>query len=287
MKRILAQSQTGENYSSVFSSQAATPIPKIRRTRSEASYRGAYESESDFDGYESSHSISSSSSIGGNVVRGRNRKKKAPVPLPKRPRGRSVSPSMLTRRNSGDNYASGNTLTVPRLNATSAKKQLDDDKEVHAHGLLTDEELALSEEIAKLQELTSNIGRDIEEELKGIESTIDDRKKGYFEEAIRRGSYSKSTNAEDTIDLQEISTRRKDFIKKDLLSTVETDVRDSVPKARHKVRRINSDAQLDAVFRRRRQMSESPSGDEVKQNGNSVSDEMSNLVDDITNTFGK
>ena len=263
MRKILSRANDND---SVFCS---TPMPtrgrhRVSRVRSDGGYSNSYygDSESDFDGYESSHSVSSNSSVGG-TTRGRPMKKKLKVPPPVKPRGRSVSPSMLRRQDSSLNYVSDvsePTLTVPRLNQQNAKQQLEDDREVHAHGLLTDEELTLSEEIAKLQELTSNIGRDIDEELKGIEASIADRKKGFYEDQLSRNHVEK-TNAKEIIDTDEIASRRKDFVDLDHKTSVVSNIRDELPKTRHKVRRINSSAQLDAIFRRRRQISKSDTED--------------------------
>jgi len=274
MKKILAQGQ-GEDYRSVFSG-SSTPVPLIRG-RAMTDPRGYYP-DSDIDGYESSQSS------GSGIARGRPKKKK--VPPPTRPRLRSASPSMMKgmRQDSSENYVPGPTLTVPRLNVGNAKQQLDDDREVHSHGLLTDEELALSEEIAQLQALTSNIGRDIDEELNGIVSSLNDTGSAYVKDS-----------GADSIDLKEIAARRKQFIDKDLENQSDSGVQEGVPKPRHKVRRIQSATQLDAVFGGRRKMSESTE-DNQDQNNNQVnqdkeedkstSNEMANLISDINTTFG-
>ena len=287
MKKILSQAST-EDYRSVFSGRS-TPGTRSRTMTDggRPSSCGAF--DSDLDGYDSSQS-----SGGSSLSRGRTRKKKKPVPPPTKPRMRSVSPSMLSRRqDSTENYVYGPTLTVPRLSAETANKQLEDDREVHAHGLLTDEELKLSEEIAKLQELTSNIGRDIEDELKDIEASLDDDKKEYLKEILQKEKYITDNNPKESIDLEEIAARRKQFMNKDLESQTESNVRDGLPKKRHKVRRIQSATQLDAVFRRRRKMSESnledddsTSNNQNAETSNSQSNEMKDLIQDINKTYG-
>lgn len=288
MKKLL-----GQGDDSAF----GTPAPvqyRSRRTHSEGfgSHRYAG-SESDYDGYESSQSVSSNSSFGG--PRGRPRKKKLPVPPPVRPRGRSASPSMMSQRLDSAKSQANPTLTGPRLNGTNRDENIDDDREVQSHGLFTDEELKLSEEIAQLQEMTSNIGRGIDEELKGIEASLEDRKKDFLEEAVRQERFNKRQDVPDSIDVTEIASRRHSFIEKDLESSNTKDVREQRPKARHKVRRINSSAALDAVFRRRRQISESDVEDtdnedtDVNDGGRQpekATKEMTSLVKDINNTFG-
>lgn len=288
MKKLL-----GQGDDSAF----GTPAPvqyRSRRTHSEGfgSHRYAG-SESDYDGYESSQSVSSNSSFGG--PRGRPRKKKLPVPPPVRPRGRSASPSMMSQRFDSAKSQANPTLTGPRLNGTNRDENINDDREVQSHGLFTDEELKLSEEIAQLQEMTSNIGRGIDEELKGIEASLEDRKKDFLEEAVRQERFNKRQDVPDSIDVTEIASRRHSFIEKDLESSNTKDVREQRPKARHKVRRINSSAALDAVFRRRRQISESDVEDtdnedtDVNDGGRQpekATKEMTSLVKDINNTFG-
>ena len=271
MKKILLQAST-EDYRSVFSGRS-TPGARSRTMTDGGRQSSCGAFDSDLDGYDSSQS-----SGGSSLSRGRTRKKKKPVPPPTKPRMRSVSPSMLSRRqDSSENYVN---------------KQLEDDREVHAHGLLTDEELKLSEEIAKLQELTSNIGRDIEGELKDIEASLDDDKKEYLQEILQKEKYI-TDNPKESIDLEEIAARRKQFMNKDLESQTESNVRDSLPKKRHKVRRIQSATQLDAVFRRRRKMSESnledddsTSNNQNAETSNNRSNEMKDLIQDINKTYG-
>ena len=82
-------------------------------------------------------------------------------------------------------------------------------------------------------------------------------------------------------------------MKKDLESQIESNVRESLSKKRHKVRRIQSATQLDAVFRRRRKMSESNlEDDDSKSNNQNVktsnnqSNEMKDLIQDFNKTYG-
>ena len=290
MRKIVA---TGtDDYRSVFSSTAPTPQPRSR-ARSEGGAYNSFYYES--DGYESSNSISSSSSMG--VPRGRTKKKKAPVPIPKQARGRSVSPSMLNR---GPPTApkprlkssSGSTLKVPSMRSINSEP---DDRQVQSHSLFDDNDLHLASEIEDLNRLTSNLSRNIDEDLKGITSTLEDRKKGFFEEAIRNESEGRgSSSAYQDIDAAEISSRRKGFVEQDLQNSSSSDVRVDLPKTRHKVRRISSNAQLNAVFRKRRQMSEAEpnadgenAGNDNNNNNSQTKEQISDVLNDIQKNYGE
>ena len=307
MRKIIAQGGN-DDYRSVFSSASAMATPRTRsRARSEG---GGFYYES--DGYESSNSVSSSSSVGV-VPRGRSRKKKAPVPLPKKPssRGRSVSPSMINhlpvaakpRRISGSSSLtkSPSMRSVHTLNDENVIEQ--------SHSLFDDADLQLGDEIEELDNMTKKLSKvvDIDEELKGITSTLEERKKGFFEDAIRNETKARSRrgSVSDGIDPTEISSRRREFVEKDLKNGEKagagegnnstSDLHGDLPKTRHKVRRINSNAQLNAVFRKRRQMSEveAVEGDQQQEqqnggekDGPQTKEELANVLSDIQNHYG-
>lgn len=290
MRKIVAQG--GDDYRSVFSSTAPTPQPRSR-ARSEGGHYNSFYYES--DGYESSNSVSSSSSVG--VPRGRpKKKKKAPVPIPKQMRGRSVSPSMmnrppLTAPKPRAVSSSGSTLKVPSLRSIHGN---DGSGEVQSHSLFDDADLQLNDEIEDLNRLTQNLSRNIDEELQGITSTLEERKKGFFEEAIRNENVGRQrrSSTSDGINSEEISNRRREIVEKDIESSTESDVRVDLPKTRHKVRRISSNAQLNAVFGGRRQMSEVDAAEgqqqQQKNEGNEqTKEEMANVLNDIQNHYGE
>jgi len=268
MRRILAQGESDEFYGSVFGNSK----PRSRTARSEG-YASRY--ESDQEGYESSSSVG--------VARGRPRKK-APVPPPKNPRGRSVSPAMMGRK-AHENHDNGLNLKIP----------VDDGREVQSHGLFSDQDLleGLNDEVAQIDQLTSNLARNIDQELASIESSLEDRKRGFFEEALRSESVQQSKDVNQVVDKAEISSRRKDFAEKARRSSLQSDSADEVPKQRHKVRRINSNAELNAVFGKRRQASEcdGDGGDQGVPNektklNEKQQGEMNDLIQNISNTFG-
>lgn len=296
MRKIVATGS--DDYRSVFSSTAPTPQPRSR-ARSEGGHYNSFYYES--DGYESSNSVSSSSSMG--IPRGRpKKKKKPPVPIPKQVRGRSVSPSMMgklpppTAAKPRKSSSSGSTLKVP--GSRSATFTDDDNREVQAHSLFDDNDVQLADEIEDLNQLTANLSRNIDEELRGITSTLEDRKKGFFEEAIRNESEGRrrSNSTTDGIDPSEISSRRKDFVEKDVQNSSTSDVRADLPKTRHKVRRISSNAQLNAVFGGRRQMSEADADDNQQSGAPSHSapvddgqtkEDLANVLNDIQTHYGE
>ena len=172
--------------------------------------------------------------------------------------------------------------------------------EVQSHSLFDDADLQLNDEIEELNNLTKNLSQNIDEELKGITSTLEERKKGFFEEAIRNETEGRRrrNSTSDGIDPSEISNRRREFVEKDLKNTsngnnnnAASGIHEDLPKTRHKVRRINSNAELNAVFRKRRQMAEvdAVEGDQ-QQNGagnqQETKQEMTNILNDIQNHYG-
>ena len=287
MRKIVGQGST-DDYRSVFS----TPQPRYRR-QSEGNYNNYYYES---DGYESSNSVSSSSSVG--VVRGRPRKKKKPVPLPPqaRSRGRSVSPSMVNRPASRSS-TTNSVVAAPSgkiLPFQSNARRNEREDEVQAHSLFDDADLQLEDEIANMNKLTSSLAQNIDEELRGIETTVEDRKKGFFQEAIKNEhSRPRRSSVTDEFDTSEISSRRQEMIEKARVGNTSIDSRHDLPKTRHKVRRIKSDAQLNAVFRKRRQMSEvDPENKESTNDTQQPTDdtntakELSNVLNDINQTYG-
>ena len=273
MRRILAQSEGEDYFSSVFGNSK----PRSRMARSEG-YASDRRYESDQEGYESSSSAG--------IARGRTRTKKAPVPPPKNVRGRSVSPAMMGRR--AHENIDGEGFKVP----------VDDGREVESHGLFTDEDVLheFNDEVAQIDQLTSNLSRNIDEELAIIESSLEERKRGFFEDAIRNENVQGSKEAFDpAVDKEEIAARRKNFVDIDRKSSSQSDAVDEIPKQRHKVRRINSNAELNAVFRKRRQASEcqsdgedegSPKEQSKTKNGREQEGEWNDLVQNISDTYG-
>jgi len=296
MRKIVAQGS--DDYRSVFSSTVPTPQPGRSRARSEGGPYSGYYYES--DGYESSNSMSSTSSVGVSS-RGRPRKKKAPIPIPKQARGRSVSPSMIGKElPTAVKPRRSSTLKAPSTSSLHSRDA--DDGPVQSHGgLFDDADIQLGDEIDDLNKLTNSMSKNIDEELKGITSTLEERKKGFFEEAIRGENASRSRRGSVTegIDPSEISNRRREFVEKDNNSGASADVRGDLPKTRHKVRRINSNAQLNAVFRKRRQMAEvdAVEGQQTSQKDDQnnskdsserqeAKEELANVLNDIQSHYG-
>jgi len=269
MRRIMAQSD-GEDYFAHFHASK----PGSRMARSEG-YASRY--ESDNDGYESS-----SSYTGTGISRGR-RTKKAPVPPPKHARGRSISPGMMGRAQNNNDF-----LKMPANDGSG--------REVQSHGLFSDEDLSvIGDDVAKIDELTSSLSRNIDDDLARIESSLEERKRGFFEEALRNeGTVDIKKDVNDLVNKEEIASRRKDFVEKDRKSAgSESGSGGDIPKQRHKVRRISSDAQLSAVFGERRQASECENGGgeggagvEGRMSTDEKKAELNDLVQNITNTFG-
>jgi len=88
-------------------------------------------------------------------------------------------------------------------------------------------------------------------------------------------------------------------VEKDNNSGASADVRGDLPKTRHKVRRINSNAQLNAVFRKRRQMAEvdAVEGQQTSQKDDQnnskdsserqeAKEELANVLNDIQSHYG-
>lgn len=89
--------------------------------------------------------------------------------------------------------AQGN-ISQPHIQQPSTGKTFRDDYnedlEVHAHGLLTDAELQMSEELAQLQEMTRNIRIEVDEDLRKIQESVDTRAKNFLDEAAKDLSWS-------------------------------------------------------------------------------------------------
>jgi len=278
MRRILAQGDSGEYYGSVFGSK-----PRSRNCRSEGGYASDRRYESDADGYESGSSAGGPPSQG--VARGRPRKKKAPVAVP-HSRGRSVSPTMMGVK-AHEGMINGNNYKIPAG---------DGSREVQSHGLFSDEDIILGDEVAQIDQLTSNLARNIDVELANIESSLEDRKKGFFEDSLRNESAGQTKDHLDVVDKEEIASRRKEFVENDRRSSLQSESVEDIPKQRHKVRRISSNAQLNAVFGKRRQASESQESDgedqgsqgdhQQQQQETSSGAELNDLVQNIQDTFG-
>jgi len=284
MRRIVAQSD-GEDYFASWANSRASSKPRSRMARSEG-YASRYESDNE-GGYESSTSCQTP---GGN--RGR-RMKKAPVPPPKNARGRSVSPAMMGRR--------------AQNNESFLKMPADDGsgRETQSHGLFSDEDVNnITDDVAKIDELTASLARNIDDDLARIESSLEDRKRGFFEEALRNegaaNAVKSGSDVNNLVNKEEIASRRKDFVEADLKASNSSDSNPvgGAPKPRHKVRRISSDAQLNAVFGERRQASEcEDSGETGVVNGSGgrtdaplssaeKKAELNDLVQNITTAFG-
>jgi len=281
MRRIVAQSD-GEDYFANWASSRASSKPRSRMARSEG-YASRYESDNE-GGYESSTSCTG-------APRGR-RMKKAPVPPPKNARGRSMSPGLMGRK--------------PQTNESFLKMPADDGsgRETQAHGLFNDEDVNnITDDVAKIDELTASLARNIDDDLARIESSLEDRKRGFFEEAMRNegaaNAVKSGSDVNNLVNKEEIASRRKEFVENDLKASnsSDSDPVGGAPKPRHKVRRISSDAQLNAVFGERRRASECEDSGETGENGNGGrSDaplstdekkaELNDLVQNITTTFG-
>lgn len=285
MRRIVAQTD-GEDYFANWGNSRASSKPRSRMARSEG-YASRYDSETE-GGYESATSCPQG------PPRGR-RMKKPPVPAPKtRSRTRSISPTMMGRRKDES------FLKMPQDDGTG--------RETQAHGLFNDEDVnnGITDDVAKIDELTASLARNIDDDLARIESSLDDRKRGFFEEALRNegavnAAQRSGADVNNLVNKEEIASRRADFVQKDLQSQ-SSDAPGSVdgaPKARHKVRRISSDAQLNAVFGERRRASEcedsEPAVPGVNLDGGRTDAplssaekkaELNDLVQNITTTFG-
>jgi hypothetical protein len=280
MRRIVAQSD-GEDYFANWANSRASSKPRSRMARSEG-YASRYDSDNE-GGYESATSCPQG------APRGR-RMKKPPVPPPKnRSRGRSISPTMMGRRAQNNE----SFLKMPTDDGT---------RTTEAHGLFNDEDVAnIGDDVAKIDELTASLARNIDDDLARIESTLDERKRGFFEESLRNEGALKTqgSDVQNLVNKEEIASRRKDFVEKDRQTqSSHPGSVDGAPKARHKVRRISSDAQLNAVFRKRRQASEcedsEPAVPGMNDGGRTDAPlssaekkaELNDLVQNITTTFG-
>ncbi|XP_065673135.1 uncharacterized protein LOC100213422 isoform X3 [Hydra vulgaris] len=252
MKMLLSNENKNE-----YESEYSTRSDSRNRTQSDCTYMG------DSDGYESSSSHTSS------VASTRSFKKKAPVPPPKK---------------NSENLLNPYTSSLPRRTTQKSSKYQDinDNREVFQHSFLTDEELSMSDEIEKMQEALRRGEKKAYEELRNKTSTP---LLGFFEDIaqaqIKPCDFSKEINQE------EIASRRQSFIEQDNKSNM--DAPEIIPTTRHKVKRINSNAQLNALFRKRRERSESDceNNSSDHQSDEKPSEEMRNLLTNITNTFGQ
>ena len=263
MKMLLANENKDE-YGSEFSSGPSSR----NRTQSDCTYMA------DSDGYESSSSRTSS------VASSRGYKKKAPVPPPQKSSDSLVSPITLPKSKGS---VTSDSLSK-RTTRTSSKYRDNDNREVLQHSFLTDEELSISDEIEKMQQTMQYGRKNAYEELRNTSSTpLLERSKGFFDDIER--AHKKSSDFTSEINQDEIASRRQSFIEQDIKSSM--DAPEIVPAMRHKVKRINSNAQLNALFRKRRERSESDceNNSSDQQSDEKPSEEMQNLVNNITNAF--
>jgi len=94
-------------------------------------------------------------------------------------------------------------IKKPNIGGNNGKTFRDDyaeDLEVHAHGLLTDAELQMSEELAQLQEMTRNIRMEVDEDLRKIQESVDSRAKNFLDEAAKDASWAGQRTETDEID---------------------------------------------------------------------------------------
>jgi len=197
MKRYLEAS--GYDIPSGYSTGTATPKQRHRRARSDGGYS---RSIAEGDGYESSYSVQSANSAD------RGRKKNRGPPPPVKPRGRSLDGESFDGE-AGEQLAAkydiddqGN-IKKPNIGGNNGKTFRDDyaeDLEVHAHGLLTDAELQMSEELAQLQEMTRNIRMEVDEDLRKIQESVDSRAKNFLDEAAKDASWAGQRTETDEID---------------------------------------------------------------------------------------
>jgi len=197
MKRYLEAS--GYDMPSGFSTGTGTPRPqRHRRARSEGGNSQSRTGDPG-DGYESSYSVTSATSE-------RGRKKNRGPPPPVKPRGRSVDGDF--EGEAGDHMAAkydideqGN-IKQPKIpgNGKSLRDDYEEDLEVHAHGLLTDAELQMSEELAQLQEMTRNIRMEVDEDLRKIQESVEIRSKNFLDEAAKDAAWSGERTEPEEID---------------------------------------------------------------------------------------
>ena len=248
MRRYLEAS--GYDMPSGFSTGTGTPrTPRPhRRTRSEGGMTG--------DGCESAYSVASA---------GSGRKRRGPPP-PVKPRGRNGSVDGDFKGEAGDHMAQkyeideqGNIKApnVPMGRSKSLRDDYEEDLEVHAHGLLTDAELQMSEELAQLQEMTRNIRLEVDEDLRKIQESVEIRSKNFLDEAAKDNTWSVERSEPEDIDKGEIAKRRTACVETDKQASKPADPRENIPKnVRHQVRHISSDKQLKEVFKKRRAQTE-------------------------------
>lgn len=240
MRRYLEAS--GYDMPSGYSTGTGTPrTPRPhRRTRSEGGMSG--------DGYESAYSVSA-----GSEGRGRRGKKGPPPPV--KPRGEAGE--HMAQKYEIDEQGNIKAPNVPTQGRKNLRDDYEEDLEVHAHGLLTDAELQMSEELAQLQEMTRNIRLEVDEDLRKIQESVEIRSKNFLDEAAKNETWAVERSEPEDIDKGEIAKRRTQHVEKDKHASKPADPRDNIPKnVRHKVRHISSDKQIKEVFKKRRAQSE-------------------------------
>lgn len=125
--------------------------------------------------------------------------------------------------------------------------------------------------------------------MDNIDTPLIERKAAFFNEAKQNEIVNKDDTITDDIDRAEISYRRRSFLVKDLESSGPKSPTDAGQRVRHKVRRINSDAQLSEVLQRRRILSQTDdedSDDDINNNNNTSTKNM-NTSTEIVNEFSK
>lgn len=196
MKRYLEAS--GYDMPSGFSTGTGTPrTPRHRRARSEGGYG---HSITEGDGCESSYSVTSATSE-------RGRKKQRGPPPPVKPRGRSVDGDIegeageqMAAKYDIDEQGNIKQPNVPNARGKSLRDDYQEDLEVHAHGLLTDAELQMSEELAQLQEMTRNIRLEVDEDLRKIQESVELRSKNFLDEAAKDAAWAGERTEPEEID---------------------------------------------------------------------------------------
>jgi len=213
------------------------------------------------DGYESAYSVASA---------GSGRKKRGGPPPPVKPRRGSVDGAFASE--AGDHMAQkyeideqGNIKApnVPGSRGKSLRDDYEEDLEVHAHGLLTDAELQMSEELAQLQEMTRNIRLEVDEDLRKIQESVEIRSKNFLDEAAKDTTWAVERSEPEDIDKGEMAKRREHCVEVDKQASKPADPRENIPKnVRHQVRHISSDKQLKEVFKKRRAIADVDDDDE-------------------------
>jgi len=256
MKKYLQS--TGSAYGSGYNSASHTP----RRTQSERGYN------SDMDGYESAGSVTSADGD-----RGRERKKKGPPPKTKpKPRGRSMSPAtgmMKMERPKLQIDAAGN-LALPKAmenysepssrDGKTLRGDAEEDAEVHAHGFLSDAELQLSKELADMEEMTRKIRAEVEEDLAKINIGSLETRQEIFLNEVKKTEEIEKTGASEAEEIDKATVEeRKQALQSQLPAAPAAT--EEKPKIKHQVRKIDGDAQLNQIFRKRREAADASAVD--------------------------